>query len=159
MGPGLGLHDVGHDPHEGAGANQEVEEDEHEEDRAGAGGDEPVGDGREAVAVVPDRDDDPAVVARPADERDAENEPDDGGEPSPEVCRDDGAHDGAGGGDGLEVVAEEDVLVRGHEVDAIHVQSGGSRALRVRLDDVAVYPPGVPRVREVHGQHPDDYSQ
>ena len=69
------------------------------------------------------------------------------------------ADDRARRGDGLEVVAEEDVAVRRHEIDAIHVEGRGGRALRIGLDDAAVDPPGVERVREVHGQRSDDDSQ
>src|SRR3989441_4731126 len=96
-----------HNADERAGYEQQVEEDEHEQDRARPRRHQPVGDRREAVAVVPDRDHDATVVARPAEEGHAEDEPDDRGQPAPEVGRHDRANDGARGRDRLEVVAEQ----------------------------------------------------
>ncbi len=155
----LRVEHAGHDAHEGAPDEEQVEEDEDEQDRARAGRDQAVGDGREAVALVPDRDDDPAVVAGPADERHAEHEPDHGGQPAPEGRGHDGADDRAGGRDRLEVVAEEDVAVRRHEVHAVHVERGRGRALGIGLDHAAVDPPGVERIRQIHRQDSDDDGQ
>src|SRR5437773_1535965 len=65
----------------------------------------------------------------------------------------------ARGRDRLEVVAEQDVAVGRHEIDAVHVERRGRRAFRIGLDDVSVDPPGVEGVREVHRQRPDDDCQ
>jgi hypothetical protein len=144
------------DPDERTGQQHQVEEHKHEQDHARAGSDEPVRDRRQAVAVVPHRDHDGGIVAHPADEADAQDQPDQRGRPPPEICGGDWSHDGPSGRDRLEVIPEEDVPAGRHEVDAVHVHPGRRRPLGVGLDDVPVDAFGLQVVSQINSQHAED---
>jgi hypothetical protein len=125
------------------GHQEQVEEDEEQQDGAGAGVDQPMGDRAQAVSVVADGHHDCAVVAHPADERHPEHQPDDGRQPPPQVRGRDRPDDRPGRGDRLEVVAVQDAPARRHEVHPVHVHPRRSGLARIRLDDVAVDAPSV----------------
>src|SRR3990172_8282177 len=97
-----------------------------------------MGHRRETVSLVPHRNDNGAVIAGPTHKRDAENQPDQSRKPTPQAPGHDSAHDRPCRGDRLEVVAEQDVAVRRHEVYTIHIENGWGGALRIRLNDIAV---------------------
>ena len=148
----MAVQDVREDAAERPADEQQVEKDEEEEDDAGARRDQAVGDGAEAVAFVPHRHDDRAVVRRPAEKRYADCKPDERGEPTPQSSRGDCTHNRAGGGDGLEVVPEQDVATGRHKVHAVGVHPGRRHLVRISLDDVLIYLAGILRVAKVADQ-------
>src|SRR5712692_11933826 len=151
------VENAGEDPDERPADQQEVEEDEDEEDQAGARRDEPVGDGRQGIAVVTHRDHDRGVVARPADEGDPEDEPQDGRQPAPQVGGGDHTNNRAGRGDRFEVIAVQHTPIGRHEVHAVHVHPRRGGLLRVRAHHVAVDAPRIERVGEID-HHPAEHG-
>ena len=152
---GPGCEDRRHDPDEGAGNEHQVEEDEQEHDPPRSRADQARGDGAQRVPVIADGQHDRAVVAGPADEADADHQPQDRREPAPQICRRDDADDRAGRGNRFEVVAVQDEPARGDEVRAVHVHPRGSRPLVVRLDDRAIDALRIERVRGIDHHRAD----
>jgi hypothetical protein len=61
---------------------------------------------------------------------------------------DDRTQDGAGAGDGLELVAEQDVSASGHEFDSIHIHGGRRGPFGVRFDDFGIDALGIEAIAE-----------
>ena len=97
-----------------------------------------MGGGRQRVAVVSDRDHDRAVVAGPAHEHDAQDQPDNARYPAPQGASGDRSDDWPGRGDRLEMVAVQDVAVGRHKVDAVHVHPRGRGLVGIGLNDFAI---------------------
>ncbi len=114
--------------------------------------------GRKATSFVAHGEHDGTLVARPTDERDPNHKPNQSREPTPEAGRNDSADNRSRSGDGLEVVAKENVTVGRHEVHAVHVERRRCGPLGIGLDDIAVNVTGVARLAEVDRENADDHS-
>ena len=136
-----------HDVPERPGDEEQIEVDERQQDDPGAGRDQLVAQPAEGGAVVPHGHHRAGVVLDPADEEGARQDPDQGGEPPP-LDRDDRADDRRGAGDRLELVAEEDVLVGGHEFHPVHVHLRRGGPFGIGFDDLRVDVLGVDAIPE-----------
>src|SRR5699024_11612699 len=99
-------------------------EDDHQEQSAAAGADEPGGEGADGLAAVAHRGPQRAQVVHPGEEDGAEGDPEEGGQPAPDHG-DGRADDGRGAGDRGEVVPPQDELVGGDVVDPVGQLVGG----------------------------------
>ena len=131
--------------------DRQGEEEDQQEQGPGTAVDEPAGDVADGLAVVPDRDDQGAEVVDGADEDRAEDDPEQGRDPSPHHG-DRRADDRAGAGDRGEVVAEDDGPGRRHVVLVVSKTVRGADVIGREAEDRPAEPSAVGVIGHDEGQ-------
>src|SRR5699024_1683736 len=142
------------DDGEGRVDHEQQQEDDHQEQSAAAGADVPGGERPDGLAAVADRGPQRAEVVHAGEEDGAQGDSEEGGQPAPDDG-DGGADDGRGTRDRGEVVAPQDELVGGDEVDAVLQLMGGGAERGAELEHAPAEETGVEQVAGDHHGHAD----